>query len=145
MCTRLDPTYQNSLSTPSPNPGVSTIVNAILTPSSSSSTCIGLIRIPGSMCAFSAACRTAEGSRGECGLDGSVRSEWERWSTRFCSTSVLTKVVRPVPEAPSNLDQPQMSVKITKIEGDKVRKIPYAITQPCGLLKAKAVRTYRPP
>lgn len=47
--------YQNSLSIPSPNPGVSTIVRAILTPSSSNSTLTGWILTPCSICASAAA------------------------------------------------------------------------------------------
>jgi hypothetical protein len=55
-------THQCSLSMPSPNPGVSTMVNAILTPSSSSSTLTGLIRMPSSRWAWVAACAMRDGS-----------------------------------------------------------------------------------
>ena len=94
-------TYVNSLSMLSPNPGVSTIVNEILTPSSSSSarfdplqsslhtplrrgyspTVTGLILMPSSMCAVSGLSQT---------LCGRISD----------SQSVFTNVVRPVPDAP---------------------------------------------
>lgn len=92
--------YANSLSMLSPKPGVSTMVKAMRTPSSSSSACdichgdvwgtaggnhvptlTGLILIPSSTCAVSGlsqtlCCRTSDSHR------------------------VFTNVVRPVPEAP---------------------------------------------
>ena len=77
------------------------MVRAILTPSSSSSTLTGLIRMGFSTWAFSAALRIAAGSKGELGLDGSERRDSERWLSKGWSIRVLTKVVRPVPEAPT--------------------------------------------
>jgi len=72
----------------SPKPGVSTMVRLTRVPSSSSSssTVMGLMRTPSSSCAV-------------------VGSSESRCSMTDRPHSVLTKVVRPVPEAPQTIKQ----------------------------------------
>ena len=94
-------THEDSLSMLSPKPGVSTMVNAIRTPSSSSSA-----RVESQVLVFIARLSHAPTFTGlmrmfcsTCAVAGSSETLCASTSD---SQSVFTKVVRPVPEAPGS-------------------------------------------
>ena len=113
--------YHRSLSMLSPNPGVSTTVNATLTPSSSNSIRHQAINDTGNMSIFASTTScppspakgitTANRERqnlptviglicipgSRCAIFGSTGAAWSR---TLDSHRVLTNVVRPVPEVP---------------------------------------------